>query len=52
MEINYTVLGIVAFVVVLIIVFLARRNRKDQKDYEKDKIQSETPVRSHDKERM
>lgn len=52
MEINYTILGIVVFVVVLIIVFLVRRNRKDQKDYEKDKIESEIPPQSHDKDRI
>jgi large-conductance mechanosensitive channel len=52
MEINYTIVGIVVFIVVLFIVFLARRNRKDQKDYEKDKIQSEIPPKSHDKDRV
>ena len=35
MEVNWTVLGIVAFCAIILIVYLIRRNRKDEKDMEK-----------------
>jgi cbb3-type cytochrome oxidase subunit 3 len=38
MEINYFILVPVFLVVVLLLVWLFRRNNKDEKDYEKDTI--------------
>jgi preprotein translocase subunit YajC len=35
MEVNWTVLGILAFCAIILIVYLIRRNRKDEKDVEK-----------------
>lgn len=47
MEVNFTIVGVAVFAVILLITFLIRRNRKDQKDYERDKIQSDIPAKKH-----
>lgn len=50
MEINYSISGIVVLAAILLIVFLIRRNKTDQKDYERDKIISEIKPEKHGKE--
>jgi hypothetical protein len=35
MEVNWTVIGILAFCAIILVVYLIRRNRKDEKDVEK-----------------
>ena len=35
MEVNWTVLGILAFCTIVLIVYLVKRNLKDEKDVEK-----------------
>jgi LPXTG-motif cell wall-anchored protein len=52
MEMNYAILGIVGFAVILLIVFLVRKNKKDQKDYEHNEIQSDLPPKKHDEEHL
>lgn len=50
MEINYLISGIVVIAVVFLIVFLIRRNKKDQKDFEQEKINSEIKPEKHKEE--
>lgn len=50
MEINYSISGIVVLAAILLIVFLIRRNKTDQKDFERDKIISEIKPEKHGKE--
>ena len=35
MELNWTIIGILAFCAILIIIYFLRRNRKDRKEMEK-----------------
>jgi len=35
MEVNWTVLGIIAFCAIVLVVYLVRRNLKDEKEVEK-----------------
>lgn len=51
MEINYLISGLVVLAAILFIIFLIRRNKKDQKDYEQEKINSEIKPEKHGKER-
>ncbi|MEJ7692755.1 hypothetical protein [Daejeonella sp.] len=41
MEFNYTTVGIILFIAIVIIFVLIRRNKKDQKDFEKNINESE-----------
>lgn len=50
MEIDYLISGIIVLAAILLIVFLVRRNKTDQKDYERDKIVSEIKPEKHGKE--
>lgn len=50
MEIDYLISGIIVLAAILFIVFLVRRNKTDQKDYERDKIVSEIKPEKHGKE--
>lgn len=43
MEINYTITGIVALLLVILLLFLIKRNRRDEKVFEKDMNQSDRP---------
>jgi len=48
MEINYPLAGLVLVVVIGLIIFLIRRNRRDKKKYENEMIQSELKPEKHD----
>lgn len=52
MDINYTIVGAVVILTVLLIIFLIRRNRKDEKDYEKEVGESEIKADQHDKNKL
>ena len=52
MEINYPIAAFVTLLVIGLIVFLIRRNIKDKKKYEKEKIQSELKPEKHDDEHI
>lgn len=47
MEINYSLIGLIALIVVVIVIFLARRNYKDEKDLEKTLNESELDPEQH-----
>ncbi len=47
MEINYTLLGIILILSILLIIFLIWKNRKDQKEYEQQKFRSEIEPPKH-----
>lgn len=47
MEINYSLVGLIALLVVVLIVFLARKNYKDEKDFEKKLNDSEISPEEH-----
>lgn len=48
MEISYPLAGLVLVVVIGLIIFLIRRNRKDKKKFENEMIQSELKPEKHD----
>lgn len=52
MEIDYALIGVIALVLIIFIMWLIRRNIKDEKDFEKDNIQSELKPEKHDKDRV
>jgi len=52
MEVNYNIIVPVVFAVLVLILFLIRRNRKDAKKFEKEVNQTETITDKHDKDRI
>jgi len=52
MEINYLVVVPVLILVIALILFLIRRNRKDQKKLERELNQSELKPEKHDKDHI
>ncbi|WP_421944500.1 hypothetical protein [Pedobacter sp.] len=52
MEINLPVIIGVAIVVAILIIYLIKRNRKDEKKFEQDVIKSELPPEKDDKENL
>lgn len=52
MEIGYVFAGLVLIVVVALIVYLIRRNQKDEKQFEKDLNRSELKPDNHDDEQL
>lgn len=48
MDINYVIVAAVLFVVILLIVFLIRRNQKDRKAFEKEVKDSELKPDKHE----
>jgi preprotein translocase subunit YajC len=52
MEINYPILGLVVLAVICLIVFLVRRNRKDEKKFEKEMTESEIKPEKHDEDKV
>lgn len=46
-DVNYFIAGIVIVAVIGLIIFLIRRNRKDEKRFEKDMIDSEIKPEKH-----
>ena len=48
MEINYLIVAAVSLAIVVLIIFLIRRNHKDQKEFENEVIQSELKSSKHD----
>ena len=53
MEVNWTVLGIVAFCAIILIVYLIRKNLKDKKEVEKffnEDVKTKKKVESDDDE--
>lgn len=50
MEINYWWVGLFLLLLVALVIWLIKRNRKDEKEWEKDVIQSELkPEEDHEK---
>ena len=47
-SINYWWTGLVLLLLVLLVIWLIKRNRKDEKDLEKEIIQSELKPEKHD----
>ena len=47
MAINYPIVGAVVLAVILLIIFLIRRNQKDEKKFERDMIDSEIKPDKH-----
>jgi hypothetical protein len=47
MTLNYTVAGIILLAIILLVIFLMRRNLKDEKKFEKDMSQSELDPEKH-----
>ena len=47
MEINYSIVGLVLIIAVAIIIILIRRNKKDQKNFEKSVNKSEIQPEEH-----
>ncbi len=50
MKANYPIVVIVVIAAIILITFLVRRNRKDEKKFEKDLNQSEMKPEKHDDE--
>jgi hypothetical protein len=50
MAINYKIAGIVLLLLILLVVFLIRRNLKDEKKFEKDMSKSELDPEQHEKD--
>ncbi len=48
MAINYPIAGLVLLAVILLIIFLIRKNQKDKKKFEKDFMQSELKPDKHE----
>jgi Ca2+/Na+ antiporter len=48
MEINYWWVGLFLLLMVILVIWLIKRNRKDEKDWEKEVIQSELKPEDHD----
>jgi len=48
MEINYPVAGIVLLAMIILVIFLIRRNRKDEKTFEKEMSESEIKPEKHE----
>jgi hypothetical protein len=47
MEINYSIVGLILLIAIVIIIVLIRRNKKDQKDFEKSVNESEMQPEEH-----
>jgi len=47
MEINYPIVGVILLIAFLLIIFLIRRNKKDQKAFEKNVNESEIEPEQH-----
>jgi hypothetical protein len=52
MEINYYIILPVGLILVLLLVWLIRRNSKDKKDYEKELIDSDQKPDKHPEEHV
>ncbi len=52
MEINYNILVPIIFIVLVLILFLIRKNRKDAKKFEKQANETETITDKHDRDRI
>ncbi|WP_442590466.1 hypothetical protein ACSBL2_04475 [Pedobacter sp. AW31-3R] len=51
MDINYEIAGLVLLAVILLIIYLIRRNQKDKKKFEKEMIDTEIKPEKHDSEK-
>ncbi|WP_157263213.1 hypothetical protein [Pedobacter sp. R20-19] len=47
---NYLVIGTISFLVLLLIIFLIKRNIKDKKQFEEEVLDAEMPVEKSEKE--
>ncbi|MGY4386461.1 preprotein translocase subunit YajC [Pedobacter sp. UYP24] len=52
MELNYTVTAIFLILIIALIIFLIRRNGKDESTFEKEVIDSEKRVEKHDNDHV
>lgn len=50
MELNYPITGLIILIVIILVIFIIRRNRKDEKNFEKGINQSELEPEQHQKE--
>ena len=51
MQVSYPIIGIVALIAIALIIFLIRRNIKDEKEFEQEVIQSELKPEKHDEDK-
>ena len=47
---NYLVIGVVSVLVLILIIFLIKRNLKDKKQFEEEVLDAEMPVEKSEKE--
>lgn len=47
MNINYAVLGLIFLLIILLLIFVIRRNQKDRKSFERDLNRSEMEPEQH-----
>lgn len=47
MEINYPIVGVILLIAIVIIIVIIRRNKRDQKDFEKNVNESEMRPEEH-----
>lgn len=47
MEINYPIVGVILLIAIVIIIFIIKRNKGDQKDFEKNINESELKPEEH-----
>lgn len=47
MEINYPIVGVILLIAIVIIIVIIRRNKRDQKDFEKNVNESEMQPEEH-----
>lgn len=49
MQINYFIVGLVVAVIALLVVWIIKTNRKDEKDFEQQLIDQEIKPKEHEK---
>ena len=52
MKVDYALVSVVILAVILLIIWIIRRNIKDRKKYERDSIQSEIKPEKHDSDHV
>jgi len=52
MNINYLVIAGVVFIIIILLVLFLRRNKKDEKGFEKDVIQNDLEPEKHSEDKM
>ena len=52
MDVNYPIAGVVLLAVILLIIYLIRKNQKDRKEFEKQIIDSELKPEKHEEHKQ